>query len=382
MAPPRVLIDNLYRICYHVVVHYDSLKSGVRRGMAAVPVYRDDRGDHHADRCVPLAVAAAVGTVRLEALVHGQYPGRRLPAEVLPGLKSVGYWDADRDQDWGLPWHRNEGIELMFVARGGVGFAVDDREYQLHPDCLVVTRPWRPHRVGSPTIGAGRLYWSIIDVGVRRPNQAWTWPTWVLLSKKDRDELAAHLQQEEELVAKATPEIRRCFLAIAENLHRASLDHAISELGLLINELLLGLLRLVRFQPRRPRCSSDDSLQAVAVFLDHLRTERCSVERQWRLEEMAHHCGLGVTQFTKQVRRLTGLTPERFLIECRLQHAAALLRHQPDLSVLNVAVACGFSSSQHFATLFRRRFRCTPTVWRAADRSDHLNRSRLQVLSR
>jgi AraC-like DNA-binding protein len=89
-----------------------------------------------------------------------------------------------------------------------------------------------------------------------------------------------------------------------------------------------------------------------------------------------------VTQFTTQVRRLTGLTPERFLIECRLQHAAALLRHRPDLSILEVALACGFSSSQHFATLFRRRFRSTPTAWRAADRTDHLNRSRLEVRSR
>ena len=34
---------------------------------------------------------------------------------MLPGLKMAGYWDADSDQDWGLPWHRNEGIELTLL---------------------------------------------------------------------------------------------------------------------------------------------------------------------------------------------------------------------------------------------------------------------------
>jgi len=345
--------------------------------MAAIPFYRDASGQYQADRCIPLAAAAAKGVVRLQALVHGHYPGRRLPDEVLPGLKTIGYWDAQRDQNWGLPWHRNEGIEIMFVARGGVGFATDAREHQLQADSLTVTRPWQPHRVGSPTIGAGRLYWVIIDVGVRRPNQAWTWPAWVLLSEKDKEELWAHLHQTEGAVSKATPEIRRCFLAISEHLHRASLDHAITELSLQINELLLALLRSFRSLPRRAQRSSHCSLESVELYLERLRTERSWVERQWRLQEMARECGLGVTQFTTHVRRLTGLTPERFLVECRLQHAAALLRREPELSVLEVALACGFSSSQHFATLFRRRFGCTPTAWRCAERTASVQGSRL-----
>jgi AraC-like DNA-binding protein len=347
--------------------------------MGAIPVYRDDSGEHQADRCAPLAAAAAKGAVWLQALVHGHYPGRRLPAQALPGLKSVGYWDADRDQDWGLPWHRNEGIEIMFIARGAVGFAVDDREYRLQRDCLTVTRPWQPHRVGSPTVAAGRLCWMILDVGVRRPNQVWTWPSWVLLGERDKQELWVRLQDRAGSVLKATPEIRRCFLAISENLHRSSLDHAISELSLVVNELLLALLKLLRSHPGQPPCSCDDSLEAVEVFLDRLRNERAWAERQWRLQEMARECRLGVTQFTAHVRRLTGLTPERFLMECRLQHAATLLREQPDLSVLEVALACGFSSSQHFATLFRRRFGSTPTALRRGAPTTSVHPSRLAM---
>jgi AraC family L-rhamnose operon regulatory protein RhaS len=102
-------------------------------------------------------------------LVHSHYPGRKLPRGALLGVKSVGFWDAEGRQDWGLQWHRNEGIEVTFLERGASGFAVEQNEFRLRPDDLTVTRPWQRHRVGDPNIGAGRLHWLILDVSVRRP---------------------------------------------------------------------------------------------------------------------------------------------------------------------------------------------------------------------
>lgn len=83
-----------------------------------VPIYRNHEETYQADTCSPLVDAVACGQVRLAALVHGHYPGRKLPSGELPGVKTVGYWDAAQDQAWGLPWHRNEGIELTFLERG------------------------------------------------------------------------------------------------------------------------------------------------------------------------------------------------------------------------------------------------------------------------
>ena len=156
-----------------------------------VPIYKDHDETYQADTCLPLVEAAAKHRVRIEALVHGHYPGRRLPHGALSGIKTVGYWDADHDQDWGLHWHRNEGVEMTFLESGSSVFAVDGHEYVLHPDDLTLTRPWQRHRVGDPNVGAGRLHWLIIDVGVRRPNQPWRWPGWLLLSRPDLDELAS-----------------------------------------------------------------------------------------------------------------------------------------------------------------------------------------------
>ena len=139
-----------------------------------------------ADTCQTLVDAAQRGEVRIEALVHGHYPGRKLPGGELSGIKTVGYWDARGPQTWGLPSHRNEGIEITFLESGKLAFGIGDQEHLLHADALTITRPWQTHRVGNPAVGPGKLHWLILDVGVRRPNQSWKWPAWIMLSGPDR----------------------------------------------------------------------------------------------------------------------------------------------------------------------------------------------------
>jgi|SRR5215472_4318959 len=51
-------------------------------------------------------------------------------------------------------------------------------------------------------------------------------------------------------------------------------------------------------------------------------------------------------------RKSTGETPHQFLLGQRVERAKAMLR-APDTRVLDVAVACGFKTQQHFAQVFR-----------------------------
>jgi len=123
----------------------------------------------HADTCLPLVDAISRKKVKFKALARYTYPGDRLTDETL-GLNSIGYWDADEPQDWGLDWHRNEGIEIHFLESGHMPYAQEDQETELLPNYLTITRPWEIHKVGNPNIGLGKFYWVIIDLGVRRPH--------------------------------------------------------------------------------------------------------------------------------------------------------------------------------------------------------------------
>lgn len=302
--------------------------------------------------------------MKLCALVRGHYPGRKLPRGALAGVKTVGFWDADHDQDWGLDWHHNEGVELTFLETGAMAFAVDHQTFQLRGDDLTVTRPWQLHRVGGPNVGAGRLHWLILDLGVRRPHQPWKWPAWLVLTPADRNELTDMLRHNEQPVWHAAPDMRRSFQRIAQAVETDESGSNVSRLAVQLNELFVLLLDMFR----RERVPLDRSLsttrRTVELFLADLRDNREQLALEWSVGKMAQRCGLGTTQFVRYSRQLTNLTPMQYLNTCRLETAARMLVDLPERSVIDVALDCGFSSSQYFATVFRRQFGCTPRAFR------------------
>ena len=320
---------------------------------------------YEADTCEPLRAAAAAGRVELAALAHGTYPGKRLPGPTLTEVRTIGYWDAPRDQTWGLPWHRNEGIELTLLESGSAAFAVDGQRSLLKPDDLTCTRPWQQHRVGDPNVAAGRLHWLILDVGVRRPHQPWRWPSWIVLTPADLNELTGVLRHNEQPVWHATADICRCFRRIGAAVQSDRDGSNISSLAVLVNQLFLLVLEMFRGQP----VSLDESLSSVRrtveLFWADLRENAEHLAFEWTVSGMARRCGMGVTNFIHHSKQLTNMTPNQYLNHCRLMTASRLLKSQPQRSVTDVALACGFTSSQYFATLFRRHFGSTPRAFRA-----------------
>src|SRR5258707_533437 len=87
------------------------------------------------------------------------------------------------------------------------------------------------------------------------------------------------------------------------------------------------------------------------------------IEDDLSLDEMAQSVGLSTAHFARMFRKSTGETPHQFVLRQRLERAKAMLR-APDARVLDVAVACGFKTQQHFAQVFRDVCRVSPTEYR------------------
>jgi AraC family L-rhamnose operon regulatory protein RhaS len=323
--------------------------------------FRSQRELYHADTCEPLTAAVARGELRLAALGRGSYPGQPLPARDLRELCSLGMWDARAAQDWGLGWHRNEGIELTYLAAGHLDFAVEDRTFTLAPGSFTITRPWQKHRVGDPHVTASRLIWLILDVGVRRPNQAWHWPAWMLLDSALLRRLTLKLRHNEQPVWKADRRLARCFEELAAHCGRPLSPAHSTQLKIVINELWIALAGLLTSRRMHLDESLSSTERTVRLFLDDLRSRS---DEPWTLDTMAEQCGIGRSCLSQYCRQHTNCTPIEYLTRCRLEHACSLLQREPARSITDIALACGFQTSQYFATVFARNFGRAPRAWR------------------
>lgn len=83
------------------------------------------------------------------------------------------------------------------------------------------------------------------------------------------------------------------------------------------------------------------------------RMER-HIEEPLQREELAEAAGVSLRQLERQFRKHLGSTLGEYYLQLRLERARHLLR-QTTLSVLEVALACGFQSASHFARAYRAR---------------------------
>jgi AraC family transcriptional regulator len=87
------------------------------------------------------------------------------------------------------------------------------------------------------------------------------------------------------------------------------------------------------------------------------------MEDELTLCEMAQSVELSTAHFSRMFRKSTGENPHHFVLRHRVERAKEMLR-AAEARVLDVAVACGFKTQQHFARVFRRMCGVSPTEYR------------------
>jgi transcriptional regulator GlxA family with amidase domain len=92
-----------------------------------------------------------------------------------------------------------------------------------------------------------------------------------------------------------------------------------------------------------------------------------NIEEPLSLDEVASLVGVSRRQIERLFKRYVGQVPAKYYLDIRLQRARSLLL-QTRLSVMEVAVACGFQSPPHFSKCYRNMFGNTPSMERQLGR--------------
>ena len=103
--------------------------------------------------------------------------------------------------------------------------------------------------------------------------------------------------------------------------------------------------------------SSKEIFQALQLIEDQLSDADLDTER------LAQAANISVSLFHTRFKQETGLPPADYLRHRRIMEAQRILSQLNPPAVTALAMRLGFSSSQYFATVFKRYTRLSPSEW-------------------
>lgn len=239
-----------------------------------------------------------------------------------------------------LELHRNTGIEIHFVHRGIYRWEVEGRLHEVRPGDAFITRPWETHGGEEGIKHKGILSWIIVDPVRFTASGSLRLGSWSGLSRGEESELGR-------LLASPTHHLPAFNLRPAfEAIHRE-----MSERKPAFRNRVHGLIAGLLIEAGR-RIGSNEVDRTPKDFLAGLnRLLHRDLAATPPVRVLASHFGLGVPAFTRAVHRASGLSPHAYLNRLRIEEAIRRIRAK--VSLAEVALACGFSSQQHFGNVFK-----------------------------
>jgi AraC family L-rhamnose operon regulatory protein RhaS len=242
-------------------------------------------------------------------------------------------------------------FELAFVSRGGNEWRIrdgTDTQRLVAGDLLVAGPNWRPtdhSRAATP----GEICWLTLrrDPAAGLPG----------LSRAETDEIGTALTAVAGRVLRGTPAMPSLFGRLADE-HRLNDRFAPLAARGALHSLIAEILRAATgagITAERPAPS--ERIAAIMAMIDERLAEPL------RVTQLAASAHLGLGQFHARFLAETGHTPADYRARRRLSKAQELLA-EPDLTITDIALTLGFSTSQYFATFFRRFTGLSPRDFR------------------
>jgi AraC family transcriptional regulator len=81
------------------------------------------------------------------------------------------------------------------------------------------------------------------------------------------------------------------------------------------------------------------------------------------LQALAKESGYSRVHFVRMFKAATGSSPHKYLLNLKLERVRELLKN-PSMSLIDIALDCGFSSHSHMSRLFHKIVGVTPSAYR------------------
>jgi AraC family L-rhamnose operon regulatory protein RhaS len=247
----------------------------------------------------------------------------------------------------------HEGVyEIHYMHRGHVKWWVEDYNYDFVSGNLFIISPGEVHGGDEASMQPCEHYWLRIGFppGMTLPG----------LSPEETQRLASHFASISLRNFGASPEVGRLFAQLHHEHRFAEMPHRQTFSRSLLHTLLITILR-----------DHDTSLVSYTQPLMTWHIQRAIgllskrlFEADWKVEYLAEELGMSHAQLRVRFRVETGYSIHEYVVLQRIKEAKVSLKDSTR-SITTIAYDLGFSSSQYFATVFRRHTGMSPGDYRS-----------------
>ncbi|MEO0414031.1 MAG: AraC family transcriptional regulator [Verrucomicrobiota bacterium] len=275
---------------------------------------------------------------------HESYEGQNC---ILPELEIVGWLRFFHAFEGALEPDSHAGeFEIHYFVSGELSWWVGDRTYDLRSGMVLIIPPGEMHGSTTGVLEPCEHYW----LRIRFPD-AEALPG---MSLAETNAIRSALLDLPQRAFAVGPEVKGAFTKILTE-HREMSEFSAITSRAALHQMLIALLRESDQHGRSERCKQ--SLPSGIRDCLHMIHEQ--LDEPPSMSVLAKRAGYSDSAFRKRFKEVVGCSPHDYITRRRIQAAQRMLE-SGNQSVIDVAFALGFSSSQYFATVFKRVTGKTP----------------------
>ena len=150
---------------------------------------------------------------------------------------------------------------------------------------------------------------------------------------------------------KSSDKIEGMFYQTLKDSNSTTVAHKIALLYRIYNEMILS--ERVGYLPGSLREKIDEAILSITK----------NARNTPSISDLAAEAEMSEVYFRKLFKSVTGVSPAKFITDCRIARAKELLTAD-DLSPEDIAEQCGFSSASYFCRVFKQTLGVTPTEYK------------------
>lgn len=257
---------------------------------------------------------------------------------LLPALKAIGQSRQIAARSDMLP-HHEPYFEIHLLMAGSLHWWVEDEVYSLEPGSVYVTKPGELHGAVKNTVQPCTLTWLQVDAEALQDHS---------LSL----ELAALSSRHWPGAADLTPYVS----AMLTEIRQPQAD----SIRFIDSYLRLFLAKFLRqYRSRQNRSVYPEQFARLLAFIEDALAEG----RHPGVNDLCLSAGLSRSRIFQLFNAHSKQSPISYINTRRIEHAKYSLKEQK-VAITRLALDLGYSSSQHFATDFKRKTGMTPQEYR------------------